>query len=154
MRLCTGCGEWKALDRFNKNNRTKDGIDYHCKQCTRAAQKRNWPAMREKRIQQMNDRNARLKAQFVELAGGRCQRCGYHEFQTGLEFHHVEPGSKDAQCTTVVHSGNFDRAYAELDKCAMLCSCCHQALTAGDWSADFVKRDGLGWTITDVVKER
>lgn len=34
-KICTKCGTEKSIDEFNKSNRTKDGKNNHCKQCTR-----------------------------------------------------------------------------------------------------------------------
>jgi hypothetical protein len=100
-----------------------------------------------------NERAARkrhttkLKRVMVDLAGGHCQRCGYQEFLSALEFHHVDPETKQATPAFAIRSGNFEIAYEELDKCVLLCRNCHMALEAFDWEPIFVKRDGLGWTI-------
>lgn len=35
MKKCTKCGEIKELCEFGKRSRHKDGLDYHCKSCTK-----------------------------------------------------------------------------------------------------------------------
>ena len=86
-------------------------------------------------------------AERPQRIGGECQRCGYSEFYQALAFHHVDPAEKDLPISKVIYSGDFDRAYAEVDKCALLCFNCHQSYHAQQWDAEFVKRDGGGWTI-------
>lgn len=36
MKRCTKCGEKKPLDQFNRNKRTPDGLQYHCRACKAA----------------------------------------------------------------------------------------------------------------------
>lgn len=33
MKQCTRCKEFKPLDQFNKDKKTKSGLTYHCKSC-------------------------------------------------------------------------------------------------------------------------
>jgi hypothetical protein len=90
---------------------------------------------------------ANMKRPYVELAGGKCQRCGYDEFLSGLDFHHVDPKKKDFKPGDIIATNDYVRIYAELDKCCLLCSNCHKAFHGNDWQTEFIKRDGMGWTI-------
>ena len=33
MKKCCRCGKMKSLSEYYRNNKNKDGLDYHCKQC-------------------------------------------------------------------------------------------------------------------------
>lgn len=94
-------------------------------------------------------RSAILKAEYVQLAGGCCQRCGYHEFISGLAFHHVDESTKIREPSEVIIGGNRRRedALFELDKCCLLCHNCHVARHAQMWLESFVKRNDFGWTL-------
>src|SRR3990167_5706316 len=35
MKRCSGCKEWKSLDKFNKDNSRKDGCSRRCKECNK-----------------------------------------------------------------------------------------------------------------------
>ena len=41
MKTCTKCKQQKPLDLFSKNSKTKDGLQYHCKQCKLEYQRNN-----------------------------------------------------------------------------------------------------------------
>ena len=43
--------------------------------------------------------------------------------------------------------GHSQKVEDEINKCILLCSNCHRELEGGLWTAEFVKRDGLGWTV-------
>jgi len=145
---CSECKQFRPVRVFAKSRSTNTkqptnyGYRYYCKRCENT-RKRN-PEKARERYQR---RNKGLKAQAVELAGGKCQRCGYDEFAAGFDFHHVYPGEKDIEPMKLVYSRGIEKAWKELDKCCLLCASCHKAYTAGEWRAEFIKRDGLGWMI-------
>jgi hypothetical protein len=94
-----------------------------------------------------NKRNRQLVSHYVEQAGGCCQKCGYKEFISALDFHHINRHEKEYHPTYVIINNDHKKAARELDKCVLLCANCHRGYEAGHWKAEFVKRDGLGWTI-------
>ena len=173
LHWCSRCESYLPLDEFDKCKPKTYGLKTWCKTCRKDYRKENSATLaqrkrqyyldnheeicrknrhrRRKNRQKINAQNkgrmVKLKQKFVELAGQKCQRCGYDEFNSGLEFHHIDPESKDSTPTKVIYSGDFDAAYSELDKCALLCRNCHQAFHADEWDATFTKRDGLGWTM-------
>lgn len=148
---CCECKDFRPVKRFYKTRSSKSGptnygYRFYCIECD-STRKRNKPQKK----QYHKVKNYALKRQFVDLAGGACQRCGFSEFVTGLDFHHVYPSEKKHTPITVINSNNFKRAWQELDKCCLLCATCHAAYTGNEWRAEFVKRDGLGWTVGQVL---
>jgi hypothetical protein len=170
---CSTCKSFRPIGDFGKYHKGRYGLRPECTPCRKQEretnQERDARRRRERyerdgekirvrnrasyyknpapRLAHEKRKLADAKRLFVNLAGGCCQRCGYSEFMSGMEFHHVDPKQKDSTPVVVIKSGDYDRAYAELDKCALLCRNCHQAYHTGEWTAQFVKRDGLGWTI-------
>lgn len=145
--ICKSCG--RSDVQFYADKRNRYGHKPVCITCYNA--KRNAPTQRAKHTQYIKEygalKRAERKQAFVTLAGGCCQRCGYHEFTSALTFHHVDPASKEYAPNKITVLLNTQRGYDELDKCILLCGNCHYAYHAGEWSATFIKRSSLGWTI-------
>lgn len=64
-----------------------------------------------------------------EICGARCPLC--------LDFHHLDPKAKDLDIAVVIHNAwCLDRLLCEIEKCVVLCSCCHRKVHAGLVSLD------------------
>ena len=137
---CVHCNQLLPADRFYLRTGARYGYMHHCKDC----EKKRYEKCNGK--ESLRRSHAKKKAEIVRLAGGKCQRCGYDEFREGLMFHHINPAEKDVMQFANV---GFERMHQEVDKCILLCLNCHSALHGGAWSARFIKRDGLGWTIAE-----
>lgn len=150
---CGHCKQYLLPMCFNSSSAENSnyGHLYKCKACLRARRQQY-----KQHIDRYNTtRNTALKAKYVALLGGCCQRCGYAEYNAALDFHHIDPAIKTASAMQVVYSGNHEAACAELDKCCLLCSNCHRAYEARMWDAEFVHRDGqLGYSIGAVYDEQ
>lgn len=66
----------------------------------------------------------------IELKGGKCEHCGYGKYRGALEFHHVDPKSKDLKN---FKSYSMERVLKELEKCILLCANCHREKHAKLW---------------------
>lgn len=62
-----------------------------------------------------------------------CFRCGYNEFSSALEYHHLEPEEKEYNMSYLFRLIKTDRRILELKKTICLCSNCHRALHANLW---------------------
>jgi hypothetical protein len=67
----------------------------------------------------------RKKIFAVEQFGGKCQRCGYDKCINALQFHHVDPSTKEYDPTYVIMRMSWESAYKELQKCILVCANCH-----------------------------
>lgn len=107
---CPSCKELLPLSAFN-NDRTKSyGKATWCKMCSK---------------DRVTKARARAKLSFLEYKGGaRCIKCGYDKYIGALDFHHVDPASKEIRIPDVTVLD--DRMKAELDKCVVLCANCHR----------------------------
>lgn len=140
---CSDCQQFLSSDKFWKSSQARNnyGHRHYCIECENT--RRN----KKKASRYHKKKNTGLKQQWVDLAGGCCQRCGYDESQAALSFHHIYREEKEFNPAKLIFSNNPETTWAELDKCCLLCMNCHLRYTAKEWRAEFIKRDGLGWEI-------
>lgn len=89
---------------------------YRCKRC---------------RIERVGRRRRIIKSKLVAEAGGKCLICGYNRCQRALEFHHLDPRTKEFHLGYAGATRSLARARAEARKCILLCSNCHAEVEAG-----------------------
>lgn len=69
---------------------------------------------------------SRRKAYVVRLLGGKCASCGYDKSSAALEFHHIDPSSKEIMINSkTLMTDDFSKIEQELLKCKLLCRNCH-----------------------------
>ena len=73
----------------------------------------------------------RLKSRAVAAMGGSCAGCGLREPVGALEFHHLDPATKDFGISTEGIPRRWDKIEAELTKCVLVCANCHREVHAG-----------------------
>jgi transposase len=81
--------------------------------------------------QYVADRRRRVKAILVAEAGGSCAICGYDRCVRALEFHHLEPETKQFAVSRQGVTRAISEARLEAGKCILLCSNCHAEVEAG-----------------------
>lgn len=70
-------------------------------------------------------RRRKVKATLVAEHGGGCQICGYDRYVGSLDFHHVDPTTKEFGIATAGFTRSLDAARREANKCVLLCRNCH-----------------------------
>lgn len=78
----------------------------------------------------MVERGKANKRRMIELKGGKCSLCGFDQFDSALEFHHLEPSKKDP-LSIQMRSWTWSRIVKELEKCVLLCRNCHSGVEYG-----------------------
>ena len=63
--------------------------------------------------------------------GEVCAGCGLCEPVDALEFHHLDPKTKEFGISTEGIPRRWDKIAAELKKCVLLCANCHREVHAG-----------------------
>ena len=111
-KLCRRCDTTKDSDGFYRR-RTGNDLSPYCKPCTKA---------------QTLERQRALKKKAVDYKGGKCQRCGYDEYDAALEFHHRDPDEKEFSLSHLNRTKWSQRTMDELDKCDLLCANCHRTV--------------------------
>jgi transposase len=89
---------------------------YRCKRC---------------RVEATVRRRHLLKRILVEEAGGKCILCGYSRCVRALEFHHLDPQTKEFELGQRGLTRSLAALRAEASKCVLLCSNCHAEVEAG-----------------------
>lgn len=69
-------------------------------------------------------RNA-AKREGVKRLGNKCEKCGEQRVHI-LEFHHVDPTTKDEIPSRILANSKIQEFFEEIQKCILLCSNCHQ----------------------------
>ena len=111
-KTCPRCKEEKeASEYYIRKNRGLKRLSGFCKKCTC-----------EERV----ERGRAFKVKCVEYKGGSCERCGYGESLSALEFHHVDPSQKDFGIGKQRRTKFDEDIRKELDKCILLCANCHR----------------------------
>lgn len=80
----------------------------------------------EKIYRYQKKRRRGLKAQLVAARGGKCEDCGYDEHIGSLEFHHLDPATKEFAISAYVARLGTARLAAEVAKCVLVCASCHR----------------------------
>jgi transposase len=89
---------------------------YRCKRC---------------RLERVGRRRRQVKGKLVAEAGGKCVICGYHRCQRALQFHHIDPRTKEFHLGHTGVTRSLARCRAEARKCILLCANCHAEVEAG-----------------------
>jgi hypothetical protein len=88
------------------------------------ANKLAWCKKRDKREQR------ELKAKLVAQKGGACIICGYNNYFGALDFHHLNPKTKEFNFNQL-RKAKPEKLQKELDKCVLLCCRCHREVHGG-----------------------
>ncbi len=89
---------------------------YRCKRC---------------RVERVSRRRRNVKRILVDEAGGKCLICGYDRCLQVLQFHHLDPSTKEFDLGHTGVTRSLARARAEARKCILLCGNCHAEVEAG-----------------------
>ena len=95
------------------------------------AEKRTYKDRRSYLIAAVQKRRKKVRRMAIELAGGRCQICGYQRCIEALEFHHLGDKGKDFSISDKGHSRSWSRVKKEIARCALLCANCHREVHIG-----------------------
>lgn len=70
-------------------------------------------------------RRRHLKLLAVLYLGGKCQECGYNKCFQALDFHHIDPTTKEFTVAAITNR-SWSNLKAEISKCRLLCANCHR----------------------------
>lgn len=77
------------------------------------------------------ERGQKHQHDAIVYLGGICRHCGYDDYESAFDIHHIDPTKKDNKFNQ--HRGwSWDRLKSELDNCILLCKNCHAAYHHGD----------------------
>lgn len=74
-----------------------------------------------------------------------CSRCGYSEFVSGIDLHHLSPEKKDGLNDRMAHwlfmSNNKFQSKILNNDFIFLCRNCHAALHSYEWKIEEIKKE-------------
>ena len=110
-KICSKCGKEKPTTEYHKNGFDKRGQQKYrgyCKDCANQREtERYWE-----------------KSAFVDAQRTKCAKCGDTRSYV-LDFHHTDPNDKSFTIG-VLKRGAQATLQKEIDKCVVLCACCHR----------------------------
>jgi len=72
------------------------------------------------------ERGLTRKIKVVQMAGGKCSRCGYAKNYAGLAFHHLNPKKKEFKLDArSLSNRTWEKVMNEYRQCILLCHNCH-----------------------------
>ena len=83
------------------------------------------------RTEHVTEWRRKLKLKLVNLFGGKCKLCGYNKCIQALQFHHINPESKNFSISQFGNCRRFDKCVEEAKKCILLCANCHAEIENG-----------------------
>lgn len=119
---------------MRRGSETRRAAEREWKRQRRNARERATRAARRDAVaERERERRDALKRQMIAYLGGACMRCRrtLEDFghPAAFDFHH-----RDWRTKAFNFAGNYKRAWAvlraELDKCDLLCACCHRITEA------------------------
>ena len=141
MKQCSRCKETKPLDKFGKEAKSKDGLQYHCKVCKAELHILNHEA-RMVSIRASKQRRVDAGRNYVVewFKTHPCVDCGETDIRV-LEFDHL--GNKVDGVAKMVREGQtLKRIKQEIEKCEVRCKNDHARKSferlGGTWHDKFI----------------
>lgn len=80
-----------------------------------------------------NNSRRKIKTEFQDRLGGKCQICSYSKCQNALHFHHKDASKKKFTISDAVKRKSFSQQEIneEIKKCVLVCANCHAEIHAG-----------------------
>lgn len=76
-------------------------------------------------------RREKIKLLAIKYKGGKCQCCGYDKCVEALEFHHIDPATKEFGIGENGYTRSWNKTKQEIDKCILVCANCHREIHCG-----------------------
>ena len=85
--------------------------------------------------QKVSEFRKRRKLNLIHVCGDKCNLCGYDKNISALEFHHINPATKEYEISSgVCH--DLEKDLAEIKKCILVCANCHREIHDGLYRID------------------
>lgn len=118
---------WKRYYTLHRERYLQRSREYYQKNKDRCREYNR--RYRETHKKEKRERAEKLKLSFIQMLGGRCQICHYHKSLVVLEFHHLNPHSKEKERESRT-KGFVEKI--KNGKIQLVCSNCHKELHNGD----------------------
>ena len=138
QKLCCRCKKWKDESLFHRNRRSKDGVDWQCKKCTRRSYERTRkPGRRNLRFE---DRHRVVDQVKQKL----CRKCTKWKNESEFYKNRAEKDGLDGQCKTCSYKATSKPRHRIVDGVRKkLCCKCRRWKKESDFYKSKSRRDGL-----------
>lgn len=134
LRSRTYCLECSPYGSRSKNglkgdpNKNKKGLlsEHICPLCNKTHYNKNLQT--ECSACRSQKRRRKNKELLVEYKGGKCEICGYNKNTHALDFHHIDPNTKEFTISRLIANKSLEKIKQEVDKCKLVCANCHREL--------------------------
>ena len=123
MKKCTICKQELPETEFNKNKRTKDGLQTLCRTCSQKRSRNYYKGNLDKHrkvvaaIKRKHNKRNKLNIESVKDSNG-CALCVEND-PCCIDFHHLDPSEKVFTIGEHRHTGSsWERIKKEISKCA------------------------------------
>lgn len=109
-------------------------ITHNCQHCGETNPSKFYPRMKSN-CKDCHNKHTWLRmesnVQYAKaLYGNKCSICGYNKCTAALDFHHVDPSTKDPNFKRS-RGWSRDRLLQELKRCILVCANCHREIHFG-----------------------
>lgn len=132
-KICSVCKKRKKLELFNINNSKKDGLQSHCKKCSRSRSRAFYKSNNKRQLKLARARKiVHIKNDYIKLIKyfktHPCVDCNEIDPMV-LECDHLY--DKKYNISMMVSDGmSWSKIEQELSKCQVRCANCHRRVTA------------------------
>jgi len=123
---CSGCGKTKALSSFRWFNKAEGRRISRCRDCDQANRKKDYEKNREKYLARNRTLYAKLRSIALEHKNKPCKDCKKKYPYYVMDYDHVDPKTKVAKVSSLIHRGSEKLLLDEIAKCDVVCSNCHR----------------------------
>lgn len=128
FKVCSKCKRELPLDCFRWKNKSKGIRHYRCRECQKESDKKLYleSESRRRTVRGIADSQKQRNLQIVDEAK-KCGCCKCGEMRPFvLDFHHVDPTTKDSEIAHLLKSASVEHLLDELFKCVVFCANCHR----------------------------
>ena len=124
-KLCPGCKETKSVSLFSRNKSKPDGYQRECKACMKVSNANSYNKNKKVYHARAQAHTQKIHGEINEYKTSQtCNKCGNSKHYL-LEFHHIDPATKDDDVSTIVKTRGRKIIWEEIAKCIVLCKNCH-----------------------------
>jgi len=126
-KTCYACKRTLSVEEFHKKGDGRRRAE--CQDCRKIFRKK-WNRLHRSNTAKINRKQKmRLKSLWQiwlkENNHIKCSICGYNKCQAALEWHHLNPGEKEAR---VAGLRSVNKKISEIIKCVLVCANCHREI--------------------------
>lgn len=125
--FCPKCNTDKNLNAFGKRGNKLQG---YCKECKKIHIRQHYNQNKKYYIQKAKDRKFKIKEIIDKYKSENpCLDCKKYFPSIAMDFDHRDPKTKHNDVSKMLNLGNFDKIIKEIQKCDLVCACCHRIRT-------------------------